>query len=246
MEERQVDENVLEKMNKQEKEEKLKKELESFEHIDTWRGGYFEGDPLDPQGASSYDRWHVGAISVLYATYLRCIKPYINEHSVALEIGAGRGAWTKTLLPAKEVYALDALPEETNQFYKYLGYPKNVKYFQVKDFSCAILPENYFDYMFSFGTMCHISFTGITEYAINLRSKLKTNANCFWMIADYERFNSTCHASMKDVNEDPIPSRWYDAGLDRTCAMLKEVGYRINDADVGTVIRDPIIWFTVR
>ena len=32
-------------MNKQEKEEKLKKELASFEHIALWEGGYYEGDP---------------------------------------------------------------------------------------------------------------------------------------------------------------------------------------------------------
>jgi hypothetical protein len=55
-----------------------------------WPGGYFEGDPLDPLSKSSYKS--LGWMSVLHATYLRCIKPYINEDTVALEIGAGRGA----------------------------------------------------------------------------------------------------------------------------------------------------------
>lgn len=164
---------------------KLEDELASFNTL--WKGGYFEGDPLNPMAESSYGQ--LGFVSSLHATYLRCIRPYINTSTVSLEIGPGRGAWTKSLLPSKEVYALDALPEEYNKFFEYLGYPKNVKYFQVKDFNCEMLSKNYFDYMFSFGCLCHTSFTGIREYALNIYPKLKSGSNCFWMVADYEKFN---------------------------------------------------------
>ena len=57
-------------------------------------GGYFEGDPLDPNGAGAI----ITGMSVLYATTLCCIKPYVNADSMVLEIGAGRGAWTRTTL----------------------------------------------------------------------------------------------------------------------------------------------------
>jgi len=67
--------------------EKLKAELDSFQNH--WEGGYFEGDPLDPMARSGYRQ--LGFISTLRATYLRCIKPYINGHTVSLEIGPGRG-----------------------------------------------------------------------------------------------------------------------------------------------------------
>ena len=172
---------------------KLKAELDSFQNI--WGGGYFEGDPLDPMAVSSYSQ--LGFISTLHATYLRCIKPYINSRTVSLEIGPGRGAWTKALLPSKEIYALDALPEEYNRFFKYLGYPNNVKYFQVNDFRCEMLPDNYFNYMFSFGCLCHVSFEGIREYAKNLYPKLKGKSNCFWMIADYDKYN----CAVKNLND---------------------------------------------
>jgi hypothetical protein len=118
---------------------KLSKELDSFTQL--WNGGYFEGEPLIPLGQSTYGA--LNYISVLHATYLRCIKPYIDSNSIALEIGPGRGAWTKCMLSAKEVWALDALPEEHNGFYEYLGYPRNVNYFQVTNFECAMLPENF-------------------------------------------------------------------------------------------------------
>lgn len=159
---------------------RLGKELASFQTL--WEGGYYEGDPSDPLCRfPSYGvlNW----MSSHHATYLRCIKPYIRKDTVALEIGPGRGCWTKTMLPAKEIYALDALPAEHNGFYSYLGHPPHVKYFQVDDFACEMLPENHFDYMFSFGCLCHVSFEGITAYAQNLYSKLKSGANCFWMVA---------------------------------------------------------------
>jgi len=165
--------------------QKLKDELDSFQNL--WEGGFFEGDTLNPLAKSGYGQ--LGYMSILYATYLRCIKPYINKDTVALEIGPGRGAWTKALLPSKEIYVLDALAEEYNRFFEYLRFPKNIKYFQVKDFKCQMLPDDYFNYMFSLGCLCHVSFNGITEYARSIFPKLKRNSNCFWMVADYDKYN---------------------------------------------------------
>jgi len=173
---------------------KLADEIASFEGI--WEGGYFEGDPLDPLAKSTYGS--SGYISVLHATYLRCIKPYIKPETVALEIGPGRGAWTKTMLGAKEVWALDALSAEYNRFFEYLNFPENVKYFQVKDFECKDLPEAYFDFMFSFGCLCHVSFDGIEAYARSIFPKLRSGANCFWLVADKDKFQALVDSDLRN------------------------------------------------
>ena len=165
--------------------DKLAEEIASFEGL--WKGGYYEGDPLDPLSRSTFGDY--GYVSVLYATYLACIKPYITAETRALELGPGRGAWTKTMLSAKEVWTLDALSAEYNGFFEYLNYPLNVRYIQVNDFECRDLPDKHFDYMFSFGCLCHVSFEGITEYAKNLFPKLASGANCFWLVADKEKYS---------------------------------------------------------
>ncbi|MDR2531910.1 MAG: class I SAM-dependent methyltransferase [Oscillospiraceae bacterium] len=180
------------------------KEIKSFSNL--WKGGYFEGDPLNPIATSGYAQF--GFISTLYATYLLCIKPYINSESVALEIGPGRGAWTKAMLPAKEIYALDALSAEHNGFFEYLPPSEHVKYFQVDDFSCKMLPENHFSYMFSFGCLCHVSFEGITQYAVNIYPKLKSGAHCFWLVADYEKYNyAVNNLHLFNFEQTVIPKR---------------------------------------
>jgi hypothetical protein len=118
-----------------------------------------------------------------------CIKPYVNERTVACEIGPGRGAWTRCLLPAKEVWCLDALSAEYNRFWEYIGPAPHVRYFQVDDFSCSMLPDDGIDYLFSFGCLCHVSFAGISEYMKNLFTKLRHGAHAFIMVADYDKLN---------------------------------------------------------
>jgi hypothetical protein len=163
----------------------LAEELKSFREV--WAGGYFEGDPLDPLTRSGYGQ--LGYMSILHATYLRCIKPFVSPETVALEIGPGRGAWTKTLTGAREVWAMDALSAEHNGFWDYVGKRPNLRYLHVSDFLCADLPDDHFNYCFSFGCFCHVSFDGITQYATNLFPKLKAGAECFWLVADYAQYN---------------------------------------------------------
>ena len=160
-----------------------------------WKGGYYEGDPLDPMGPSTYGL--LGYMSVLHVTYLMCIKPYVNSSSRVLEIGPGRGAWTKCLvsLNPKEIWCLDALPAENNGFWEYVGRQGHVKYFQVKDFTLSMVPGNHIDFFFSFGCFCHISPDLIGEYFTNLYPKLRGGAHGFAMIADYDKRN----AAMENV-----------------------------------------------
>jgi hypothetical protein len=182
--------------------DRLKVELQSVQN--KWHGGYLEGQPLEPMATSPYSQ--VGFISILHATYLACIKPYITPETVALEIGPGRGAWTKCLLPAKQIYALDALSAQHNGFFEYLGHPRNVKYFQVSDFECDMLRDNGIDYMFSHGCLCHVSFNGIARYAERIFPKLKPGSHCFWMVGDAEKYNRAyLHLSIWDALERIVP-----------------------------------------
>ena len=54
-------------------------ELEQFQTL--WKGGYHEGDPLEPMARSGYGPY--GYMSVLHATYLCCIRPHVNENTLA-------------------------------------------------------------------------------------------------------------------------------------------------------------------
>ena len=184
--------------------DKLNSHFKAFENI--WKGGYFEGNPLDPLGPSKYRR--IGYISLIHAIYIVCIKPYVHPDTVVLEIGPGRGAWTKTMLQAKEIWCLDAKSREGNQIDQYLGYPENLNYFQVNDFSCKMLPNNTVTYMFSYGCLCHVPWTGVQQYAANLFEKLKSGAHAFWMVADYDKRNHVSQEFSKyDIFARTLPPK---------------------------------------
>jgi Methyltransferase domain len=167
--------------------QKTADQITSFRN--SWLGGYYEGDPLDPLAPSSY--LDQGYISVLHAIYQACIHPYINETTAVAEIGPGRGAWTKTMLDAREIFCLDALSAEHNGFWEYVAPADRdkISYFQVSDFSCFDLPDNYFDFLFSFGVFCHITWEGQKEYYRNLFPKLKSGATGVVMFADFDKYN---------------------------------------------------------
>ncbi len=164
----------------------MRAELDSFR--DLWQGGFFAGDPLDPL----YSPHGVfGYMGIYHVIYLSCIRPYVGPDTVVAEIGPGRGAWTRTMLGAREIWALDALSADHNRFWEYVGESPSIHYHHVDDFGCAMLPDDGIDYLFSYDALCHVSFAGIEAYAEALHPKLRSGAHAFVMVADlgkYRRF----------------------------------------------------------
>ncbi|MEW6251861.1 MAG: class I SAM-dependent methyltransferase [Planctomycetota bacterium] len=167
--------------------ERGQREIRAFR--DEYPGGYLEGDPLDPLARSSF--LDGGYLSVLHACYLVCIKPYVGPQTRVLELGPGRGAWTRCFVEcgAREICCVDAITAEKNRFWDYVGQRPNVRYLVVEDFTLRDVPDGHFDYFFAFGVLCHISPPFVHEYLRNLHRKLRPGANGFALIADYEKYN---------------------------------------------------------
>jgi hypothetical protein len=162
---------------------------------DFWGGGYYEGDPLDPMAESTYGIY--GYNSALMTVYLACIRPYVHERTVALEIGPGRGAWSKTIMrrnPAK-LYAVDAAPAEHTRFWEYVGRDPRVEYVVARDFTLSSIPNSSVDFFFSFGVFCHLRPEMCVKYVNSLASKMCPGANGFLMIADFDHYNRCLDAA---------------------------------------------------
>jgi hypothetical protein len=162
--------------------------LASFAKL--WPGGYYEGDPRDPMGGSNYEL--LGYHSSLYLTYLCCIKPYVTPASTVIEIGPGRGAWTKSILESgpRHIYAVDVVAPEHAGFWDYVGRHADVTYVTATDFSLADIPDAVGDYFFSFGCFCHLRPEMCVDYVTALARKMKPGAHGFLMIADFDKFNA--------------------------------------------------------
>ena len=123
--------------------ERLRAELESFRGL--WRGGFFVADPA--QKLAPY--WLESMVGHYHVIYLACIRPWIAPGMHVLEIGCGRGAWTRLFLEAQQVTCVDALSAKHNGFWAYVGNVDNVRYCQVEDFTLSMVPDDSIDYVFS-------------------------------------------------------------------------------------------------
>lgn len=241
-----------------------KLEIQGFVDSKIWQGGYYEGDPLSPAGTSTYHvpmHFEGKNLSPLYVCYLKCLKPFIRAHTDVLEIGAGGGAWSKTILSLhpKSLTCLDALSAEHNLFWSRIGQQQNVRYIQVKDFLLNELPDASFDFVFSFGTFCHISPLMFYEYFKNLAPKLRKGAKGFILYADFDKkntfamkYNLPAHRVQKideialfqqQKDTGSFYPRWYHLGIKRAQNILRELGYEVITSDVKANDRDPILYF---
>lgn len=210
-----------------------KKPFEGFNKI-LWKDGFhYTGEVMD-QDSNKGDS---GQGVTYYQIYNKGIKPYVNKDTVVLEIGPGRGSWTKALLKAKEVWAMDAQDLKRNKILDYLSYPSNLKYIAVKNFDCKDLPDEYFDFVFSYGCFCHIPWDGIVAYIENLYKKVKVGAICM------------IHISDEIKNPDNINYRkWYPGcfvpnSAAKMNSLLDKAGWKVIDPDFLSCKRDSIILF---
>jgi len=155
----------------------------------TWKNGYFEGDPLDPMAESTYGVY--GYNSSLHTVYLACIRGYVGRQTVALEIGPGRGAWSRVILgrDCARLYAVDAAPAEHTHFWDYVGHDERATYIVANDLDLTGVPDNSIDFFFSFGVFCHLRPEMCESYVRALSHKLKAGANGFLMCADFDKYN---------------------------------------------------------
>jgi hypothetical protein len=52
-----------------------------------------------------------------------------------------------------------------------------------------MIADDSIDYVFSYDVLCHVSISGISEYAHSLYRVMKEGAHGFLMVADYRKYN---------------------------------------------------------
>jgi hypothetical protein len=209
-------------------------ETEAFSRI--WEGGYYESNPLDPFDSSSYLAH--GFMNTTYVTYLMCIKPFVDETTTVLEIGPGRGAWTKTFVErgAKEIWALDAAPPEHTRFHDHVGRHDHVHYVQVSDCELRDVEDDSIDYFFTFGVFCHLPNEMVADYIAHLPAKLRSGANGFLMVGDFDKYNRCI--VQRDALEHLFEAKRYAVHryVDRAMRRVRPQYFDFQPLDVGARI----------
>ena len=164
-----------------------------------WRGAYYRFRKiLNP----------VCVIGPLYKVVDDYIRPNYDSDSVVLEIGCGGGRWTKYLLGAKKIIAVDLNPE----FFDYIKekYPDaNFEFYKPQGCDLKAIPDSSVDFVFSFGTFVHIDPDGIQSYLNEISRVLKKGKKAVIHYADknklFAKLNPTFSKMTAEKMEGMVP-----------------------------------------
>ena len=205
--------------------EKFNTDLSKQELINTFGYGYYED-------------WKGYEYDAEQEIVESCIKPFYNENYSVMEIGCGGGKWTLNYLSPnfKKIYALDVIP-------CVMSLKTNIQYIELneKDFYCTNIEDNSIDFIWSFGTFCHVSVFACEEYMSNIYKKLKPNGKGVIMFANWPRnFKYKNYWTKTDIYSQH--GNWYYNDEKYTIEMLTKLKYK-NIKDLLPNFRDSLIYF---
>ena len=123
------------------------------------------------------------------AVFGQGLEPYLKPDSRVLELGPGKGAWSRAILnclPKGELHTVDF--QDTTKWLqpeKYQG--RLICHTVQKNADFSFLADSYFDVAWSFGVLCHNNAASIGEILAHSLPKLKPGGYAIHQYADWEK-----------------------------------------------------------
>jgi hypothetical protein len=111
------------------------------------------------------------------------LKPYISPDTTAVEIGPGGGRWTRYMLKANRLYAVDYHQELLNELKSNFD-AGNIVYIKNNGDDFPDIKDASVDFLFSFGTFVHLDIDIIARYLRNMKRLLKKESNAVIQYSD--------------------------------------------------------------
>ncbi len=181
------------------------------------------------------------------AVFHKAILPYINTDSKVLEIGPGKGSWSKAILkhlPEGELHTIDF--QDATRWLSPNDHGGRLICHKVADNSSySFLKNDYFDFCWSFGVLCHSNAKDIQQILNNIFPKMKWGGIAIHQYADWEKLDhygwkrGAIPCEFKTRQADQI---WWPCSRQQTISSLASTGnWEVIQADLGLVLRDSII-----
>ena len=129
------------------------------------------------------------------------IRPYVHERATVLEIGAGGGRWTKYLLAAEHIIAVDLNPEFFPLLQeRFRDCAAKLEFYHTRGYELAGVAGGSVDFVFSFGTFVHIEPEGIDAYLGEIERVLRPGAAAAILYADKTKRRGRKIATFSNMN----------------------------------------------
>jgi cyclopropane fatty-acyl-phospholipid synthase-like methyltransferase len=158
------------------------------------------------------------------------LSPYVSPDTTLVEIGPGGGRWTRYMLDARKIYAVDYYQEILNELKSNVA-AAHITYIKNHGDDFPGIPDGTVDFVFSFGTFVHLDVDIIGHYFQNLKALLKKHSNVVIQYSD--KTKPLARANEGFSENDP----------DRMRDLVLSHGYCIYEEDVKTLWHSSIVRF---
>jgi SAM-dependent methyltransferase len=210
----------------------------------TFAGGYESGDVLSERP----DPVRVREEALIGGSYRECflkaVLPFLRPDSRVLELGPGRGSWTRALLahvPQGEVHTVDLL--DVSEWLDPREFGGRLTLHQVADLDLSEVPDGYFDLFFSFGVLCHHGTEQIGRILASARRKTIPGGVAVHQYGEWNKL----YASGRIVAHPDLPTResdddswWPFNTRDAMRATAEAAGWRVLWDDLDLFARDGV------
>lgn len=171
--------------------------------------------------------------------------PFLRPDSVVLELGPGRGSWSRAILehiPQGKLVTVDL--QDVAQWLEPQRYGGRLVCHQVKDNSFSVLEDGAFDFFWSFGVMCHLTISQIKEVLTNTFRKMKQGGVAVHHYGDWQKLDAygwERGSVPTEFQKMPDESIWWPRNSQRSMFQAsREAGWQVIYTDLGLVSRDSI------
>jgi SAM-dependent methyltransferase len=182
--------------------------------------------------------------------FKRAVEPHLRPDSVVLELGPGRGAWTRALLsrvPQGQVHTADLL--DVTPWLRPEQYGGRLVCHQQDDNSFAAVPDGAIDFFFSFGVLCHNTTPAIGEILSNALPKMKPGGIAVHQYGDWDKLHALgwhddslgVQAVIKELPDEHQGNFWPRNDPEKMAAVCREAGWIVEEEDLGLFERDSIV-----
>jgi cyclopropane fatty-acyl-phospholipid synthase-like methyltransferase len=147
-----------------------------------------------------------------------------------VEIGPGGGRWTRYMLGAKRIYAVDYHQELLDELKSNFN-ASNITSVKNNGDDFPDIPDGSIDFLFSFGAFVHLDVEIIDSYLRNIKRLLKPTSNVVIQYSDKTKPLGKRNDSFSE--NDP----------DKMRELIRPHGYSIYEEDIKTLWHSSIVRF---
>ena len=176
--------------------------------------------------------------------FRKAVLPFLRPDSKVLELGPGTGSWTRAILkyiPHGRLTALDFI--DLRNSLRPDDFDGRLIFHQVTDFSFSSVRDGEFDFLWSFGVLCHHTHSQIGEILTASLPKLKMGGIAVHQYAEWNKlYRSGRWKQFEACVQLPDAESWWPFNT-RTAmaATARQAGWDVIVEDLDLFERDGVI-----